>query len=47
MSLGKPFMDAWKKAGAKGLGTYQAGSEGPSDADDLLARDNRQWREHD
>ena len=25
----QPFLDAWKKAGAKGLETYKAGSEGP------------------
>ncbi|HUN94817.1 MAG TPA: glucose-6-phosphate dehydrogenase [Bradyrhizobium sp.] len=40
----QPFLDAWKKAGAKGLQTYKAGSEGPSQADDLLARDGRSWR---
>jgi glucose-6-phosphate 1-dehydrogenase len=40
----QPFLDAWKKAGAKGLQTYTAGSEGPSQADELLARDGRTWR---
>jgi glucose-6-phosphate 1-dehydrogenase len=40
----QPFLDAWKKAGAKGLQTYKAGSEGPSQADELLARDGRSWR---
>jgi glucose-6-phosphate 1-dehydrogenase len=40
----QPFLDAWKKAGAKGLETYKAGSEGPEDADELLKRDGRSWR---
>jgi glucose-6-phosphate 1-dehydrogenase len=40
----QPFLDAWKKAGATGLESYKAGSEGPSDADALLARDGRRWR---
>jgi glucose-6-phosphate 1-dehydrogenase len=40
----QPFIDAWKKAGADGLQTYQAGSEGPAKADELLARDGRSWR---
>ena len=40
----QPFLDAWKKAGAKGLETYQAGSEGPAGAEELLKRDGRSWR---
>ncbi|MEH2482907.1 glucose-6-phosphate 1-dehydrogenase [Nitrobacteraceae bacterium AZCC 2146] len=40
----QPFLDAWKKAGANGLKTYQAGSEGPAEADELLTRDGRSWR---
>src|SRR6266851_2872149 len=40
----QPFLDAWKKAGANGLQSYEAGSEGPPDADALLARDGRSWR---
>ncbi|MEN3286061.1 MAG: glucose-6-phosphate 1-dehydrogenase [Bradyrhizobium sp.] len=40
----QPFIDAWKKAGANGLQTYQAGSEGPTVAADLLTRDGRSWR---
>ena len=40
----QPFLDAWKKAGAKGLQSYKAGSEGPADADALLARDGHSWR---
>jgi glucose-6-phosphate 1-dehydrogenase len=40
----QPFLDAWKKAGANGLVSYHAGSEGPAEADELLARDGRHWR---
>ncbi len=40
----QPFLDAWREAGARGLVHYQAGSDGPEEADDLLARDGRQWR---
>jgi len=40
----QPFLDAWKKAGAKGLEFYKAGSEGPACADELLRRDGRSWR---
>ena len=40
----QPFLDAWKKAGAKGLESYKAGSEGPEAADELLKRDGRNWR---
>ncbi len=40
----QPFLDAWKKAGANGLESYKAGSEGPADANKLLRRDGRSWR---
>jgi glucose-6-phosphate 1-dehydrogenase len=40
----QPFLDAWKKAGGHGLATYKAGSDGPSQANDLIARDGRRWR---
>jgi glucose-6-phosphate 1-dehydrogenase len=40
----QPFLDAWKKAGAKGLEYYKAGSEGPAGAEELLKRDGRSWR---
>ena len=40
----QPFLDAWKKAGARGLERYKAGSEGPEDAEELLKRDGRSWR---
>ena len=40
----QPFLDAWTKAGAKGLEFYKAGSEGPPGAEELLKRDGRSWR---
>jgi glucose-6-phosphate 1-dehydrogenase len=40
----QPFLDAWEKAGARGLETYKAGSEGPACGDELLKRDGRSWR---
>jgi glucose-6-phosphate 1-dehydrogenase len=40
----QPFLDAWKKAGAKGLELYKAGGEGPAGAEELLKRDGRSWR---
>jgi len=40
----QPFIDAWRNAGARDLAAYQAGSEGPSEAERLLAQDGRRWR---
>jgi len=40
----QPFLDAWKKVGAKGLESYKAGSAGPAGAEELLKRDGRSWR---
>jgi glucose-6-phosphate 1-dehydrogenase len=40
----QPFVDAWKKAGAKGLQFYEAGSDGPPGAFELLKRDGHSWR---
>lgn len=40
----QPFLDAWRKAGAEGLHEYDAGSEGPDAAEELLRRDGRRWR---
>jgi glucose-6-phosphate 1-dehydrogenase len=40
----QPFLDAWHEVGGQGLATYRAGSEGPAEADELLARDGRRWR---
>jgi glucose-6-phosphate 1-dehydrogenase len=40
----QPFLDAWRSCGPSGLVSYKAGSEGPTEADQLLARDGRRWR---
>ena len=40
----QPFLDAWKKAGSDGVETYEAGSDGPAGAAELLRRDGRSWR---
>jgi glucose-6-phosphate 1-dehydrogenase len=40
----QPFLDTWKKASARGLEFYKAGSEGPPGAEELLRRDGRSWR---
>jgi glucose-6-phosphate 1-dehydrogenase len=40
----QPIIDAWRGAGAQGLTSYRAGSDGPALADELLARDGRHWR---
>ena len=38
-----PILSAWTR-GECGLASYPAGSDGPAEADDLLARDGRKWR---
>ena len=40
----QPVLDAWAKNGAADPPIYPAGSEGPTEADALLARDGRSWR---
>jgi len=40
----QPFIDAWREAPAGDLAPYRAGSDGPNQADELLARDGRHWR---
>jgi len=40
----QPFIDAFHDARDRHLATYRAGSEGPKEADELLARDGRRWR---
>ncbi len=39
----QPLLDLWK-TGRPPLAMYEAGSEGPKAADELLARDERAWR---
>jgi len=40
----QPFIDAWRESSTRNLATYRAGSDGPAEADQLLARDGRRWR---
>jgi glucose-6-phosphate 1-dehydrogenase len=40
----QPFLDAWREAGADGLCVYDAGSEGPQEAHDLVGNHGRRWR---
>jgi glucose-6-phosphate 1-dehydrogenase len=43
----QPVLDAWAKEGTRNLSLYPSGSSGPSEADELLARDGRSWRSID
>jgi glucose-6-phosphate 1-dehydrogenase len=40
----QPILDAWRAARPRDVDLYQAGSEGPSAADYLIAQDRRRWR---
>ena len=40
----QPVLDAWKSTPADGFPNYPAGTWGPAEADELLARDGRTWR---
>jgi glucose-6-phosphate 1-dehydrogenase len=40
----QPVLDAWSAAPAKCFPNYAAGSWGPAESDELLARDGRAWR---
>jgi glucose-6-phosphate 1-dehydrogenase len=40
----QPFLDAFRDERDRHLASYRAGSEGPKEADELLARDGRRWR---
>lgn len=39
-----PILDAWKTLPPRSFPNYAAGSWGLKEADDLLARDGREWR---
>jgi glucose-6-phosphate 1-dehydrogenase len=41
----EPVIDVWKALPARGFPNYSAGSWGPQEADDLLERDGRAWRD--
>ncbi len=38
-----PILEGWKQPGAPPLASYEPGTWGPPEADDLLARDGRAW----
>ncbi len=38
-----PFIKDWEQAGDSALATYNLGSRGPKEADELLQRDGRSW----
>jgi glucose-6-phosphate 1-dehydrogenase len=40
----QPILDAWKCGYSGPLATYPAGSAGPREADEFIARDGRRWR---
>ena len=40
----QPVLEDWKWEGDRNLPIYPAGSSGPPQADELLARDGRRWR---
>lgn len=39
-----PVLDLWEALAVRDFPNYAAGSWGPKEASDLLARDGRQWR---
>jgi glucose-6-phosphate 1-dehydrogenase len=42
-SVVAPILDAWATPPPDGVPTYAAGTWGPAQADELLARDGRRW----
>jgi glucose-6-phosphate 1-dehydrogenase len=46
-SVVAPLLDVWKALPPRHFPNYAAGSWGPKEADDLLAREGRQWRKID
>jgi glucose-6-phosphate 1-dehydrogenase len=40
----QPLLDVWSGRRNEPPAVYAAGSQGPAEADELLARDGRQWR---
>lgn len=43
-ALYTPVLEAWAATAPKGFPNYASGSWGPKSADELIARDGRQWR---
>lgn len=46
-SVIQPVLDVWEALPPRNFPNYAAGSWGPKDADELLARDGREWRKID
>lgn len=44
-SVVEPILDVWKALPARSFPNYAAGTWGPREADELLARDGRHWRD--
>jgi glucose-6-phosphate 1-dehydrogenase len=44
-SVIQPLLDVWKALPPRSFPNYSAGCWGPKEADDLLARDGRKWRQ--
>ncbi len=40
-----PILESWAKAGREGMGSYPAGSWGPTEAEALLQKNNHVWRQ--
>ena len=40
-----PILNKWEQDKEKGLLFYEAGTWGPEEANELIARDGRQWRD--
>ena len=40
----QPVLDAWANRRPRDFPNYEAGTQGPRQADELLARDGRVWR---
>jgi glucose-6-phosphate 1-dehydrogenase len=43
----EPVLDVWKALPPRSFPNYSAGSWGPKEADELLARDGREWHKLD
>jgi glucose-6-phosphate 1-dehydrogenase len=43
-SIVTPILETWIDMPAPAFPNYEAGSWGPADADELMARDGRRWR---
>lgn len=43
----QPLLDVWKALPPRSFPNYAAGTWGPGEADELLARDGRRWYNHD